>query len=419
MNESMKQAGVRLAYAPHVLNLLYFAGSLGLLALIRDSLALRGAPLLSARSLGVGLLALIFLGTVLAGGKLANSVLCLLVTATLGFTQLSLDPNRVAEYPAGSTRNPAPYMMFTGLAGEGDHNDLGYRGLVPPMPKGDEYRVLMIGGSAVYGRGEPWLTIPNQLRKMAKSRISKDIWVYNWGVVSQASGQELATITHRASRYDPDLVILYDGGNDLYGPFTSDPRPGYPFNFTVWERAIGILQRGDLQALNAAILTQSSLLRTFFPLELSDGVADIAPLRRSVGFPGARWENEVVQTYLDNLDTACRMGEGLGFRLAVFLQPLVYFTPQADQYRGMGSEFRSYVEREYTRIRQGLDALSKRHTDGRCFFADLSRVCEKGECVFKDFIHPSAETRTPIAEAMLVALRDRGLLRPEKRRLSR
>lgn len=410
----LKRAGERLVYGAHVLNLAYFASSVSLLFVILDSMAVRGAPALSVRSVGVSVVALIFLGTVLLGGKLANIILCLLATATLGITQVQLNPRRVAEYPASSTRNPVPYMMFAGLPGEDDHNELGYRGMVPPMPKTDEYRVLMIGGSAVYGRGDNWLTIPNQLRKMAKREISKDIWVYNWGVVSQVSGQELATIAHRASRYSPDLVILYDGGNDIYTPFTTDPRPGYPFNFTVSERAVGIFQRGDLGALNAGVLTQSNLLRAAFPLELSDAAADLAPLRRSVGFQGPRWEGEVVQNYLDNLDTACRMGEGLGYRLAVFLQPVVYFTPQADRYRGMGSDFRSYVERQYARIRQGLDGLSQRHKDGGCFFADLSRVCQKGECVFSDFIHPTPNTRTPIAEAMLVALRDHGLLRPAK-----
>jgi len=253
------------------------------------------------------------------------------VVALLAAGEIWLQPRRIAEYPASSTRHPTPYLMFTGLPGADDHNALGYRGREPARPKPvGEHRVLVVGGSAVYGKGQPELTIPFQLQQMARRRESRAVSVYNWGVVSQVSGQELATIAHRAMAFEPDVVVLYDFANDLYASYTADPRPGHPFNLVISERAVGIFQSGDNRALAAGVLTQSDLLRVLFPLELSDATAQLAPLRTAAGYGTPRWEEEVVTSYLANVEAACRITTAYGARFVAALQPVVFFTPQAD-----------------------------------------------------------------------------------------
>jgi hypothetical protein len=228
--------------------------------------------------------------------------------------------------------------------------------------------------------------------------------------VSQVSGQELATIAHRATAYEPDVVVLYDFANDLYASHTADPRPGHPFNFVISERAVGIFQSGDLRALAAGLLTQSDLLRVLFPLELSDAAARLGPLRAAAGYGTPRWEDEVVDAYLANVQAACRIATGYGARFVAALQPVVFFTPHADGYTALGASFRPFVERAYARARTGYADLQAREGSRGCAFLDLSLACAQGECVFSDYVHPTPETRAPISEALFVHLRDRGLL---------
>jgi hypothetical protein len=304
-----------------------------------------------------------------------------------------------------------PYIMFTGLPGADDHNALGYRGREPARPKPPgEHRILVVGGSAVYGKGQPELTIPFQLQQLARRRASRETKIYNWGVVSQVSGQELATIAHRAMAYEPDVVVLYDFANDLYSSYAADPRPGHPFNFVVSERAVGIFQAGDVRALAAGLLTQSSLLRALFPLELSDATARLGPLRRTAGYATPAWEDEIVSTYLANVEAACRISTAYGARFMAALQPVVFFTPQADGYTALGAGFRPFVERGYARARTGFAELQAKEGGRGCTFLDLSLACEQGECVFTDYVHPTPETRRPMVEALFVHLRDGGLL---------
>jgi lysophospholipase L1-like esterase len=305
--------------------------------------------------------------------------------------------------------------MFSGAPGALDHNELGYRGELPSREKpAGEFRVLVIGGSAVYGLGPANLTIPHQLQELAQQSGRPQLRAHNWGVASQVSGQELVTLALRAPRYAPDLVVLYGGGNDVSGAYSYDPRPGYPFNFVLQERAVDVFQEGLMDVAVAGVLTQSDLLRVLFGAELSDTVARLPPIRRKVGYGTARWEEEVAHSYLDNAESACRLGRGLGFRVAVLLQPIVYFTPQADSYRGAAPDFRPYAERQFQRLREGLERLSQAPAGEGCLFADLSRVCAGGECQFQDMIHPTAETRRPIAEAVLRRLDEAGLLPPPR-----
>jgi hypothetical protein len=400
----------RLRQSPRLVNAAFLAASVALLALTLG--AYSPAPsLVAVKAVALSFVILGLLALLVWGGDRLNGAVAFALVALLAWGQWRLDARRVAEYPAGVTRKPAPYVMFSGAPGQQDHNELGYRGELPAgaKPPG-EFRVFVLGGSAVYGSGPGHLTIPHHLQELTRRSGRSQVRVFNWGVVSQVSGQELATLALRTIRHAPDLVVLYDGGNDMSAAYTYDPRPGYPFNFVLQESAVDAFQEGGLRVSAAGVLTQSSLLRRLFGPELADAVARLPPVRRRAGYGTSRWEEEVVRAYLDNVENACRLGTGLGFRVAVLLQPIVYYSPQADSYRGLPAEFRPYAERQYERIRRGLGELSTGNAAGRCLFADLSRVCARGECEFQDMIHPTAETRAPIAGEVFRVLDQAGFL---------
>jgi len=98
-------------------------------------------------------------------------------------------------------------------------NGLGFRGaefsiIKPP----DTYRIFMVGGSTMFGAGatSDETTIPGYLQHLLNEKdFGFDIDVINSGIQGADSYAELKLIEQKLVRFSPDLVIIYDGWNDL------------------------------------------------------------------------------------------------------------------------------------------------------------------------------------------------------------
>lgn len=156
---------------------------------------------------------------------------------TLTMTDLALyrativDPALLAEQdgsrfirfdPLGGYRL-APYQ------GRSVHvNALGLRGReVQVTKRADTLRVLMLGGSTTFGFGATSddTTIPANLERILRQRLGFPVEVLNAGVPGYDSAQEMAQLQQRWLRLRPDLVIIYDGANDLYDSTLPDWAP--------------------------------------------------------------------------------------------------------------------------------------------------------------------------------------------------
>ncbi|HIC05730.1 MAG TPA: SGNH/GDSL hydrolase family protein, partial [Candidatus Nitrosopelagicus sp.] len=98
-------------------------------------------------------------------------------------------------------------------------NTLGFRGAefftVKPL---DTYRIFMVGGSTMFGAGatSDETTIPGYLQQLLNEKdFGFDIEVINSGIQGADSYAELKLIEQKLVRFSPDLVIIYDGWNDL------------------------------------------------------------------------------------------------------------------------------------------------------------------------------------------------------------
>jgi len=98
-------------------------------------------------------------------------------------------------------------------------NNLGFRGpeflTVKPL---DTHRIFMVGGSTMFGAGatSDETTIPGYLQQLLdKKDIGFDIEVINAGIQGADSNSELKLIEQKLVSYSPDLIIIYDGWNDL------------------------------------------------------------------------------------------------------------------------------------------------------------------------------------------------------------
>jgi lysophospholipase L1-like esterase len=104
-------------------------------------------------------------------------------------------------------------------------NNEGFRGAEINVSKtNNDYRIIMIGGSTVFGAGMPNdnLTIPYQLNKKFEEKYN-NVEVINAGISSITSFEELYHFKEKLIHLEPNLVIIYDGANNVHQKRTSDP----------------------------------------------------------------------------------------------------------------------------------------------------------------------------------------------------
>jgi len=98
-------------------------------------------------------------------------------------------------------------------------NSLGFRGpefftIKPP----DTHRIFMIGGSTIFGAGatSDKTTIPGYTQQfLGENNTGFNLEVVNAGIQGADSNTELKLIEQKLVRFSPDLIIVYDGWNDL------------------------------------------------------------------------------------------------------------------------------------------------------------------------------------------------------------
>jgi lysophospholipase L1-like esterase len=105
-------------------------------------------------------------------------------------------------------------------------NNDGFRGDEINISKSDnDYRIIMIGGSTVFGTGlsNDKQSIPSELNKIFDKKYT-NVEVINAGISSITSFEELYHFKEKLIHLKPDLVIFYDGHNDVEYRNTSDPQ---------------------------------------------------------------------------------------------------------------------------------------------------------------------------------------------------
>jgi len=104
-------------------------------------------------------------------------------------------------------------------------NNEGFRGTEINVSKtNNDYRIIIIGGSTVFGAGlgNDNQTIPYELNKKFKEKFN-NVEVINAGISSLTSFEELYHFKEKLIQLEPNLVIIYDGWNNVAYKTISDP----------------------------------------------------------------------------------------------------------------------------------------------------------------------------------------------------
>jgi lysophospholipase L1-like esterase len=119
---------------------------------------------------------------------------------------------------------PHPYLSYAPTPGYSKgqtfHNALGYRNNEFPLEKPNgAYRIVTLGGSSTYDVRieDNNQTFAAQLEKLLKEEYGyQQVEVINAGVPGYNSWEILTNLEFRVLDLDPDLVIIYEGTNDVH-----------------------------------------------------------------------------------------------------------------------------------------------------------------------------------------------------------
>jgi lysophospholipase L1-like esterase len=305
-------------------------------------------------------------------------------------------------YPVENARKPFPYVMFKGVPnsptgfGNEMYNDHGYRGPYPKMPEDtNEFRIVFMGGSAVW-EGDP--SIPKLLEQEFKKNNFNNIRVYNFGVVSSVSSMELAAIVNEVTNLSPDLVIMYNGANDITSPLKYDPRPGYPFNFLVYENNPFLKKNYPALTLFAY---KSNLARLLVRKYFTEKFSRISKLKKNAAYNSEKWRNEIADIYIENQKKAKTICKAYHSECFTFLQPMVYFKKNLAKEE---QEFSSAHKNDKEHCLILRDILIKKtnpmlNDSAGFYFKDLSQTYVSfSQQVFQDDVHTLQEAKPFIAK---------------------
>jgi len=187
-------------------------------------------------------------------------------------------------------------------------NNEGFRGPEIQREKSeDTYRIFMVGGSTTFGYGtsSDQNTIPARLQeKFDQVNLEKNVEVINAGIHGYTSLDEMNLVKNKLVHYDPDLVIIFDGSNDMFRAYN------------------GTLNAYDLGEVGYIYRKYFQFYKT---LDVINNIIDKpkTPIYNEV------WEGDKIELdgraelWKNNMLKICETGNQNGFKTLILLQPFL------------------------------------------------------------------------------------------------
>lgn len=287
-----------------------------------------------------------------------------------------------------------------------------------PKPLGT-YRVVVLGGSTVFGIGakRPEGTLPAQLRQeLSRLMPGRKVEVINAGVPRAASANELLYLETTLLDYTPDLVIAYNGWNDIAATHgLMSPRNGRTSS------ALGIIEAPliDSRLADSMSVTGSAghlAMNIVGSLDLA--LSRSALYRRLRAFttrtswptPPHTLHPGAAAMYARNLERIIDCSRREKFKLALFLQPLLGadrkpLSPDERVLLGQARGLYDFMLRVpfYKEAERTFEGLARRHRggDGVCAASLTSAFRHTSDTVYVDrFGHINQQGNLIVATEM-------------------
>lgn len=253
-------------------------------------------------------------------------------------------------------------------------------------PSPTQTKIFMFGGSALWGTGaRDEFTIPSWVSKKLQDR-NVDVWVTNFGEGGYVSTQEVITLMLELQKGNvPDVVIFYDGVNDVFSAFQQGVA-GLPQN-----------EYHRIESFNQ-LNWRSQILEKLALYRAARGLVT-ATRGQIIPRDEARLVDAVLDVYFSNHQIVNALAKQYGFTALFYWQPVLYTKPTLSAWEKQ--EMNRYGEAEF--VRRAYRAFTERTKPNNVF--DLSNAFD-GEAgtVFIDAWHISEAGNARIADLMIQTL---------------
>ena len=304
----------------------------------------------------------------------------------------------------------------------------GYR--LPKEKPAGQLRIAFLGGSLVELASTFDTALPGSLRTVLRKQYpGRDIEVINAGIQSCVSRQSLVELLTTVVDYHPDIVILYDGGNDLGLPLTYESRANFPYNFQTMQEAWDLYRAERQQPLWRLALDRSNLYRLIrarlHPDERKMTPTADAPFAGTNALPAGRilgdrdFARNHVAAYLSNWRKVVELSAAYHYLPVCILSPAGGFAPEHAAPvmmqsfhldRATALEWLRALEALYGEASRQIGDLRGAYPYAK--FVDLSRFLDPPEKYFWDLGHVYDEANMVLAERIYPEIRpmvERGL----------
>jgi len=315
----------------------------------------------------------------------------------------------------------SPFMVYRILPNQRTANfsidSNGFRGPSVDLSVRKDKRIFVIGGSAAFGLGAATdeVTFVGQLAQRHSS------WqVVNAGVTGYLSGQELSHLVHKLIDYKPDVVVAFDGWNDLFIPWYNYASIDGEFEVTGFREIEG--------QLISNYMTQAYPGKSFIRFLLALGGTTntynwvgglvyrfIHAQKPRIAHRGSEKDPELFEKYLSNyisnIQKMAMICQSQGIRFLLMLQPDLGLRQQrtepennfllhTNNYDGYPEEFSPLYRRFLDRVKTSPDLAPVEKIDT----AQTARWLNTKETLFLDWVHLAPTGHIAVADILDASL---------------
>jgi len=240
---------------------------------------------------------------------------------------LTRDGREIGGRAGGAAVALAPLTVYENVPNQRGQkyrtNELGLRGseiaLEPTRP-----RAIVVGGSAAFGLRVPELST---FAARLEARLA-GVEVLNAGVSGYLSAQELALVVTRLLDLGPDVLVVFDGWNDVYDPYWwsrfgdgERAHPGVNNGFRTMEDRLVRYHEIEQEPLAALFEVGRTLVRRSSVFGALARWLRPEPGGDSGGSLGAAQRSAIANGYVANLRKLRDLTAARGIGLLVVVQP--------------------------------------------------------------------------------------------------
>ncbi len=317
------------------------------------------------------------------------------------------------EYDAAwedRSHNFDPYLLWRNEPFKGETININSNGLrVTPGADctPDSYKVFTFGGSTMWGTGVPdWGTIPAFLQSELAKQADQPVCVVNYSEQAWVSTQSVIQLilALRAERI-PDLVIFYDGNNDIFAAYQHG-KAGVPQNLN---SLIARFENRPVENPLIQLVSNTKTYKTLMKLVFGEEYDKPQNPYKLNGVDTSFLVDEIASTYLGNIDIVNALAEANGFDAFFFWQTILLVDEK--QLTEDELSYKSVAVNAYPGFTELYRMTSEQVLESASHYPHLYSLMNifkgRSEFTFVDPIHVTIEGNQLIAEEMLKLIHGR------------